>query len=191
MFALLFAVVFFYTTHSLLASVAAKAWAARKLGLGRWYRLFYSTVSVLQVLLVIWLLVKIPPTPVMDLPTFVRGSGLVVLLAGSLLSVASVVRFGALGFLGLRDEQDNGLVRSGLHGRVRHPIYAGLILAALGWVLFTPTLQVLMSVMLTFIYLPIGIHLEERKLISQFGEEYLRYRVEVPALFPNKKWKST
>ena len=37
---------------------------------------------------------------------------------------------------------------------------------------------------ITLVYLPIGIRLEEHKLIAQFGEEYRRYRREVPALFP-------
>ena len=38
---------------------------------------------------------------------------------------------------------------------------------------------------ITFVYLPIGIALEERKLIAAFGEEYRRYRREVPALIPH------
>jgi protein-S-isoprenylcysteine O-methyltransferase Ste14 len=39
------------------------------------------------------------------------------------------------------------------------------------------------------VYLPIGIHLEERKLIATFGEAYRRYRGEVPALWP--RWHTT
>jgi methanethiol S-methyltransferase len=42
----------------------------------------------------------------------------------------------------------------------------------------------MLAVGITFLYLPIGIHLEEGKLIAVFGEEYRKYREEVPALIP-------
>jgi methanethiol S-methyltransferase len=108
-------------------------------------------------------------------------------LAGLALSFLSVMRFGALGFLGFQREAQGRLVRDGVHGRIRHPIYTGIIMAALGWVLLWPTVPVIISVLITFIYLPIGIQLEEQKLIGQFGEEYIRYRSEVPALVPSGK----
>jgi protein-S-isoprenylcysteine O-methyltransferase Ste14 len=53
-----------------------------------------------------------------------------------------------------------------------------------GWLLMDGHDTALLVVGITFVYLPIGIALEERKLIAAFGEDYVRYRREVPALFP-------
>ncbi|MFT6214861.1 MAG: protein-S-isoprenylcysteine O-methyltransferase Ste14 [Roseivirga sp.] len=38
--------------------------------------------------------------------------------------------------------------------------------------------------MALLIYLPIGIYLEEKKLIQTYGKAYIKYKEEVPALIP-------
>ena len=65
---------------------------------------------------------------------------------------------------------------------VRHPIYLGVILAV--WA--TPTMTVghlLFSVVITG-YILIGIQLEERDLVQQFGDQYRRYRQHASMLVP-------
>lgn len=182
---LLLSVVVFYTLHSLLADNALKRRAAQHLGLQRWYRLLYSLVSLLLMAWVWWAHAQVPAHRLLGEPgVAVHVLAWSLLLGGAGLATAAVLRFGATGFIGLREERRTGLVRSGMHGHMRHPIYTGVIMAALGWALLSPTWPTLLVVGLTFIYLPIGIHLEERKLIALFGDEYRRYRKEVPALFP-------
>jgi protein-S-isoprenylcysteine O-methyltransferase Ste14 len=66
--------------------------------------------------------------------------------------------------------------------RVRHPIYLGVLLAV--WA--TPTMTVghlLFSVVITG-YILIGIQLEERDLVQQFGDQYRRYRQHAAMLVP-------
>jgi len=115
---------------------------------------------------------------------FAQGVGWALVVAGAMLVMVAVLRLGGAGFIGLMPEGSTGLVRSGIHGRVRHPIYSGIILAAVGWLMLSFTLSTLLVVGITFLYLPIGMHLEERKLIALFGDEYLNYRQGVPALIP-------
>ena len=87
-------------------------------------------------------------------------------------------------FIGFAEEE-NKLRRSGVLDWIRHPIYAGLILVILGFFLFIPNLPTLLSCACMLIYLPIGIYLEEKKMVKAFGQAYLDYRKEVPAIIPN------
>jgi protein-S-isoprenylcysteine O-methyltransferase Ste14 len=69
-----------------------------------------------------------------------------------------------------------------LYRHVRHPIYLGVLLAV--WA--TPTMTVghlLFSVVITA-YILIGIQLEERDLVQQFGDQYRRYRQHAAMLVP-------
>jgi len=69
-----------------------------------------------------------------------------------------------------------------LYRHVRHPIYLGVLLAV--WA--TPAMTVghlLFSVLITA-YILLGIQLEERDLIQQFGIQYRRYRRQAAMLVP-------
>lgn len=176
--------VVFYALHSMLAWTGVKRWAAARLGLVRWYRLTYSMVSVLLLLWVWQAYRAVPYTALWTTAPWSAILGVLLMVGGAALAMVAVLRFGGAAFLGLRAEVPGTLVRSGLHGRMRHPIYTGTIVLLLGWLLLSPTAATALCIGLTFVYLPVGIALEERKLIALFGEDYRRYRQEVPALIP-------
>jgi protein-S-isoprenylcysteine O-methyltransferase Ste14 len=89
-------------------------------------------------------------------------------------------------FVGLNKDEgvfiDEGILKS-----IRHPLYAGTILIVVGFFFFSPTLSTLVSMICIFLYLPIGIYLEERKLVKKYGDQYLTYKKKVPMLLPRFK----
>lgn len=76
------------------------------------------------------------------------------------------------------------LIREGPYRFVRHPIYAGLLLAVLGTAISQGAWRGLAAVALMTLAFLRKIALEERFLRARFGREYERYRAALPALIP-------
>jgi protein-S-isoprenylcysteine O-methyltransferase Ste14 len=69
-----------------------------------------------------------------------------------------------------------------LYGIVRHPLYIGWL--TIFWAAPTMTSAHLLFALATTIYILAAIQLEERDLVSAFGERYVEYRRRTPMLVP-------
>ena len=83
----------------------------------------------------------------------------------------------------IRDEPQ--LIREGVFGIVRHPMYLGEILLYLAFLLFSPSLAAAVVWILVIAFLNIIARYEERQLLAHFGGEYRDYMSEVRMWWPS------
>lgn len=119
-----------------------------------------------------------------------------ILTWGSLLFFfwAFFFNYDSLSFFGIRQilnigkenetNKSGGIKRNGLLGIIRHPMYLALIVYL--WCQTFRMIDIITNMLLT-IYVIIGTILEERKLVLEFGEDYIKYQREVPMLIPFTK----
>jgi protein-S-isoprenylcysteine O-methyltransferase Ste14 len=82
------------------------------------------------------------------------------------------------------DRGQQSLVTSGLHNRVRHPIYLGHLCEMLAWSLGTGLVVCYGLTAFAIITGAIMIRLEDKELEQRFGQPYRDYRMQVPAVLP-------
>jgi len=105
--------------------------------------------------------------------------------------------YDSLSFFGIRQilnigketkiNPDAAIKKSGLLGIIRHPMYLALIIFL--WSTIFTLIDFYIN-MLLIVYVIIGTKLEEKKLVREFGDAYVKYQHEVPMLIPFTKPKT-
>lgn len=193
------AFVFWSVLHSLTASAGFKIMVRSLVGQRPYdglYRLAYNAFSVITFLPLLLLLAELVPNhviwrvpqPFNYLFVFVQLIGIFGLIVS--LMQTDLMRFAGLGQFArfLRGEEEinppPSLVTRGTYAYMRHPLYFFSLL--LIWFLPIMTWGTFLFNVLATIYFWAGSILEERRLISTFGEDYRRYQLQVPRILPIK-----
>ncbi len=79
--------------------------------------------------------------------------------------------------------EDGELVQTGIYSIVRHPLYSGLILGALGWTIFQMSLSHFIATAILLIFFDIKSNREETWLTQKYPD-YSEYRQRVKKLIP-------
>ena len=172
----------FYSLHSVLLLEKVK----RKVGLKpRTYRILYNVLSFLIILAVLFT-GAIIPSPLIFAPGSVTFYiGLMLSTVGIFVIKRAFRNYSTRAFLGIKKEPEQAELKTqGHQSKVRHPLYTGTIMIFVGYFVYNPLLSSLVTLVCLLIYLPIGIKMEEQKLVKKFGQRYTDYSREVPALLP-------
>jgi protein-S-isoprenylcysteine O-methyltransferase Ste14 len=110
--------------------------------------------------------------------------GLVLVVTGLGFAVWARVHLGGNWSARITVKENHELIRSGPYGIVRHPIYAGLLLAILGTAISFGEWRGLLAFAFLTVSLLLKLRIEERFMAETFPDQYPRYCAEVPALIP-------
>ena len=184
--------------HSFLISIRFTNFLTRLLkNYYAFYRLFYVLFSFVTLVLVInytstvdneIIITYVPPWSI------IRYT----LMYGALLMFfwAFFFNYDSLSFFGIRQimqsgkekniNPSEGLKKNGLLGITRHQMYLALIIYLLSQNFKIS--DIVVNIIL-IVYVFIGTKLEEKKLVLEFGDTYIKYQQEVPMLIPFTKRK--
>ncbi len=185
----------FYASHSILATTTLKQKLRNSYSAAfRFYRIFYTLFSgVFFTFIVWWFIQKHEYHFLFKSVSVLKYLGIVMAVSGLLFTGWGVLRYGIAEFTGInsffkiensKSTEKPTLNKSGINSWVRHPIYTGIVFAMFGLLLLLPTKMTLMAIIITSVYLEIGIRLEEQKLIEEFGSDYEEYRKRVKKIIP-------
>lgn len=174
--------------HSVLASLTVKNFFKNRLGSRfKHYRLAYTIFAFVGLVLVLGFQAGIPSVNLFTPVFFSKAAGAIIAASGLVIMFICIKKY-FMGLSGLRsllqEESYSELLISGIHRYVRHPLYLGTFLFIWGLAIFFPTLSLFISDSVITLYTLIGIQLEERKLVMDFGDQYKAYQKAVPKLMP-------
>lgn len=141
--------------------------------------LLFAFSGLISVLLAI---VAGPELPIQK--QFARSAGLVAVAVG-MITVLLAVRVAGPAFHGRIEPVTESLATKGVYRWIRHPIYAGFVLALAGVSLAARSVPGLVSVLLLF--LPscvVRARLEETALATHFGPRWSEYKARTAFMIP-------
>ncbi len=132
-------------------------------------------IVITNIFLYVWLISK-------DFNT-VHGvfkvSGMILFTAGIFLIFRGIYSLKSAVFI-----PDESFIKTGPFALVRHPMYLGGIIGALGIAVFAGSLFGLLYTVILAAVLSHIANSEEEDLLKRFGSEYEKYKGKVPKIFP-------
>jgi protein-S-isoprenylcysteine O-methyltransferase Ste14 len=177
--------------HSFLAAAKVKLFFEKVTGkFFRYYRLAYTMLATVTLLLVLYFQYSFTSPSLIKAMAIQYISLVIFVFPGLIIMMISIIKYFKL-LSGVRTlyeaKPSMELKRDGIHKYVRHPLYLGTLLFIWGLFFIFPMLNNLIAVVILTGYILIGIRLEEKKLIIEFGNLYAHYISRVPMLVPGLK----
>lgn len=175
--------------HSLLAADWFKQRMAKFMGRGyRYYRLLYSIFAAITLALLLYYQFSEPSQAVFAKGIFTDVAGVLIGIMG-FAGMAICIRKYFFNLSGvdvlMKVEHQSVLEVKGLHRAVRHPLYSSTLLFCWGLFLLLPFWDNFLSCAIITFYTLLGIRLEEKKLVEEFGRQYQSYAATTPMIIPD------
>lgn len=118
-----------------------------------------------------------------------KASGIIFIILGSVVFIRSVFIFDKMGKGTLAPwKPPSKLVIDGLYKYVRNPMISGVICLLTGEALFLNSIPISIWAMVFFVINTVYFEfIEEPRLERRFGEDYVRYKKQVPRWIPKTK----
>lgn len=81
-------------------------------------------------------------------------------------------------------ENTTSLIKSGIYHYIRHPLYCSLLLLGTGIMFKDPGMPQIISAVINVISLIFTARIEEKEMISRFGNQYIDYMKETKMFIP-------
>lgn len=178
---------FFAVFHSILAMDHAKNKAEKFMGKGyRYYRLIYSLISfpLLIPAYLVWTTYSKSSPLIYTIPEYLYPLIILFRLSALGLFGYAALQTDVLEFIGIKREKKKSLITRGPYAIVRHPLYLAGILVLITNMKMTQL--DLLAVILISGYCMIGAFIEEKRLLSVYGNEFREYKQQVSMFIPVK-----
>jgi protein-S-isoprenylcysteine O-methyltransferase Ste14 len=189
----------FALIHSITVARGFKRFCKRALGdtfMRVWYRFLYNTISFITGAIAIYLIWQVPDRVLWTGPLWLRWVLHLIQLVGLVFGALAFEYLDTWEFMGFKQVwrhlarrtvagnieglTQGELVRAGVYGVVRHPMYlAGIIIFT-----FNPNITGLLITVLADLYFLFGVFIEERRFLRIYGNQYQEYMRRVPRLIP-------
>jgi methanethiol S-methyltransferase len=174
--------------HSLMAGKAFKNLMLKILGKNfRFYRLIYNAFAFALLVPVLTIQFSTEKISLWQVSDYQGVIGKFICVFGVIFIATALQGYDLGEFSGIDFKEKNEpppLKTDGLLEYVRHPIYFGILLLVWGLFISDASTRSLAGAIAVTIYLFVGIHFEEKKLVSTFGEQYRKYQKDVAMLIP-------
>jgi protein-S-isoprenylcysteine O-methyltransferase Ste14 len=108
----------------------------------------------------------------------------ILLILSAFFAVVGIVILKRKGKPGANFENTTVLVKTGLYGYIRHPLYLSLFLLGSGVMFKDPgALQLILGI-INFAAICFTSRIEEKEMIAKFGDEYIEYMKETRMFIP-------
>jgi protein-S-isoprenylcysteine O-methyltransferase Ste14 len=159
--------------------------------IGRYYRLIYSIIAVITLLLASWMTPRWQGFelwrfrgPTLVIPVLVWAPAVVMFcLTFRFVNMWDSLGLSSLGIGRKSSESQEKLITWGIYGVIRHPQFAaGLMML---WARDLTDRGLVINIVLS-LYLIIGARIEETRLLTLYGDPYAQYMKKIPRFIPNR-----
>jgi protein-S-isoprenylcysteine O-methyltransferase Ste14 len=148
--------------------------------IGRIFKLLFGVVVVVVILYSLFPNAYQYLMPIRWLErAWIGATGVALLIASLVWTILAQSQMGQSWRIGIDSENETKLVQAGVFSLSRNPIFLGIMVTILGFLLAIPNAITLMLLVLAIVLINIQVRLEEEHLKRMIGDEYVLYSQRV------------